>query len=161
MLKRMKTDFPPTTDWNLSNMNDLVSYLPRLSQLPLTRELNSLIFEIREVSNLIATFQQSLSSNEDIVSKKDQASSSLQPIPPTTPSISTTAVNLRQKPFIRVPPLTTEASRKIEPLPLDYVRRSIRATKASKKVEGDEEVAFPNKVCSLFISSLLFLLNHF
>ena len=94
MLKRMKMNCPTTVDWNLSNMNDLHKYLPQLSQLPLTRELNSLIFEIREAGNMIATFQQSISSNKDIVLDKKQASPFLQPNPSITPSGSSVAVHL-------------------------------------------------------------------
>ena len=90
----MKTSFPSARDWNLSNMNDLDNYFPQLSQIPLTRELNSLIFEIRKVGKMITSFEQSLSLVENIGSDLQLISSSSQSHPPVGPSNPSVSIHL-------------------------------------------------------------------
>jgi hypothetical protein len=146
MLKKMKTSFPSIRDWSLSNMNDLDNYLPQLSQLPLTRELNSLIFEIREVGKLISSFELSLSSVDITTLNPLPTSSSGQPGPLVGPSSSSAVIHLRPRRSIRRPPTTTEASGNVEPIPSIRVKRVIPTKRVAEEAGVIGGVAFLVKV---------------
>ena len=159
MLKKMKTSFPSTRDWNLSNMNDLDNYLPQLSQLPLTRELNSLIFEIHEVGKLITSFELSLSSVGNITSNPLPISSSSQPGPLVGPSSSSAVIHLCPRRSIRRLLTTTEASGNVEPILSICVKRVIPTKRVAEEAEIVGEVAFLVKVRRVYFV-VLFLFDR-
>lgn len=159
MLKLMETSFPSANEWNLSNMNDLDQYLPQLSQIPLTRELNSLIFEIRKVGKLISSFEQSHSSVENIGSDSRVVFSSSQSLPPVGPSTSSVSIHLRLQRSICRLPTTTEVSSVIEPILSIRVKQATQTEKIAKETGVVEGVVFPVKVRRYYTIILFFFIN--
>src|SRR5271156_5330666 len=87
----MKTDFSLSLNWSLSLLEDMRSWLPRFAELPLTRELNIINFDIRQASASIAAFDDLRIPTPDPPSDDNAASTSppVAPLPlPPAPRLS-------------------------------------------------------------------------
>ena len=156
----MKNGFPLSTDWSLSRMENIRSWLSRLAQISQTRELALLSFDIRQVASSISDFDQARVLAEDDSSEEEAPAASIVPLakPPLPPLIQTT------RPTCPIPTLATNkdpvAGVPSAPPPASTIRvkRSTRNKQPSGEVEDVDEVHFPNKVSTyMFCRSFLFL----
>jgi hypothetical protein len=142
MLDRMRNEFPPETNWSLSSLADLREFLPPLSHQPLTRELNSLIFELNTAGNLIANFPKPIAPNVDNSSNRDSVSV---PAPPITPILPVMQANRSMRSRKMVRSLLNEDEPEPE-LPAIQVKRSGRIKRTPEAVPEGEKASFPVKV---------------
>jgi hypothetical protein len=153
----MKTDFPLSTDWSLSRMENIRGWLAPLSGISQTRELALLAFEIRQAAISITDFDQARvladheSSDEDEAPALSQVLSSKPSLPDPLPPVSMRPIratrnktgkddrigNTVDVPDVLINPPSDATIR---------VKRPIRVKKASEKIEGPNEAEFPHKV---------------
>jgi hypothetical protein len=185
ILERMKNDFPPSIDWSVSTLEDIRSWLPNFSNVPSSRELVLIDFDIRSYGDLIASFDNSRVplANQDsemvpisLGSETDVSKNSI-PLPLTAanpiptvldalPSTSTRSVRSTRGKTARDEPVgnTVAVPEVLINAPSDStirVKRSVRVKKASAKVGGEEETEFLHKVNVFYRLSLCRFISFF
>jgi hypothetical protein len=153
----MKNDFPLSTDWSLSKLENIRGWLVPLSQIFQTRELALLAFEIRQAATNIIDFDQARvlatheSSDEEEAPTIPQALSPKSSLPDPPPPVSLRPIraartktgkddhigNTVGAPDTLTNPASDSTIR---------VKRPIRAKKVSEKVGGQDEMEFSHKV---------------
>ena len=158
-MERMKTDFPPTTNWSLARLEDMRGWLPRLSQLPPTRELTILSFDIRQSGTIIADLDSyfvsvaSAPPADDVITSTDNLSlkpATSSPLPVMRP----TRANRRKTTTTEISDgaESDEVLRIYDSVTASPVGVSIRVKRATRskqslgEVENADEGHFPNKV---------------
>ena len=154
------------TDWALSDLDDIRSWLPSLSPLTPTCELTMLSYDIRHVGELLTNFDETrvLDEERPLSDHEETSPPSSLPNPPLAPSSSPIT---HPKRIIRKQALTMEpvgdAAAENEPLresdissapqPASSIRvqRPSRAKKTSEDMNKAEAVQFPVKVRLLFL----------
>ena len=157
ILERMKNDFPLSTDWSLSQMENIRGWLVPLSQISQTRELALLAFEIRQAATSITDFDQARVLADHELSDEEEAPaipqvlSSKSSLPDPPPPVSMRPIhatrnkagkddhigNTADAPDTLINPASDSTIR---------VKRPIRVKKVLEKVGGQDEVEFPHKV---------------
>ena len=157
ILERMKNDFPLSTDWSLSRMENICGWLVSLSQISQTRELALLAFEIRQAAISITNFDQARvlaeheSSDEEEAPVIPQVLSSKPSLPDPPPPVSMCPIcatrnkagkddhteNTVDAPDTLINPASDSTIR---------VKWPIQVKKVLEKVGGQDEVEFPHKV---------------
>src|SRR5208282_1554846 len=89
----MQSEFSPNTDWALSDIEDLSSWSLRLADLPESRNLTLLCYDLRQTSLKIAEFQSSRQPAEDPSSEEDQSDVF---VTPPGPPVATSSIQVRR-----------------------------------------------------------------
>ena len=157
ILERMKNDFPLSTDWSLSRMENIRAWLVPLSQIFQTRELALLAFEIRQAATSIIDFDQARvladheSSDEEETPAVPQALSPKSSLPDPPPPASMRPIRATRNKAGKDDHIgnTVGASDTLT-IPVSdstiRVKRPIRVKKVLEKVGGQEEMEFSHKV---------------
>ena len=157
ILERMKNDFPLSTDWSLSRMENIRGWLVPLFQISQTRELALLAFKICQAATSITDFDQARvladhkSSDEEEAPAIPQVLSSTPSLPDPLPPVSMRPIRATRNKAgkdDRVGNTVDAPDTLINPASNStiWVKWPIWVKKVLEKVGGQDEVEFSHKV---------------
>ena len=169
----MEANFPASTPWDLSDIGDITDWVPSLLRLPTSRELTLLIYDLREIGQLMNRIDSARDPDALGEDEEDDGDHEVTPVAVPVkrpvPSLPTPRPirSARSRKAAEIEEESVPDDEPIEPpstqaLSEIRVRRVTRTKKTSEDIEVVSDSVFPHKVRrSLVLYFALRLISSF